>query len=72
MAGVIRKGACDAVIKYVEKQGGKVQPGVREQVDVVAARGATAAVGMRVAASSPAWSCWRTCSSRAFEIVLIV
>jgi K+-transporting ATPase ATPase B chain len=38
---VIRKGACDAVIKYVEKQGGKVPPGVREQVNAVAAHGAT-------------------------------
>jgi K+-transporting ATPase ATPase B chain len=38
---VIRKGATDSVIKYVEKQGGTIPPGLREQVNGVAGRGAT-------------------------------
>jgi K+-transporting ATPase ATPase B chain len=38
---VIRKGAADAVIRHVEAQGGAVPPGTREQVDAVAALGAT-------------------------------
>jgi K+-transporting ATPase ATPase B chain len=38
---VIRKGACDAVIKYVEKQSGTIPPGTRDQVQAVASRGAT-------------------------------
>ncbi len=38
---VIRKGAADSVIRYVEAQGGAVPAGTREQVDVVAAQGAT-------------------------------
>src|SRR5439155_19795907 len=38
---VIRKGAADAVIRHVEAQGGGVPPGAREQVDAVAAQGAT-------------------------------
>jgi K+-transporting ATPase ATPase B chain len=37
----IRKGAADAVIRHVEVQGGAVPPGTREQVDAVAAQGAT-------------------------------
>ncbi len=38
---VIRKGACEAVINYVEKQNGTIPPGLREQVNAVAGRGAT-------------------------------
>jgi K+-transporting ATPase ATPase B chain len=38
---VIRKGASDAVIRHVERQGGTLPPRLREQVDAVAARGAT-------------------------------
>ena len=38
---VIRKGAADSVIRHVEAAGGSVPPGTREQVDVVAAQGAT-------------------------------
>jgi K+-transporting ATPase ATPase B chain len=38
---VIRKGAADAVIKYVQRQGGTAPPRISEQVDAVAARGAT-------------------------------
>jgi potassium-transporting ATPase ATP-binding subunit len=37
----IRKGAADAVIRHVEQQGGSAPPGMREQVDAVAAKGAT-------------------------------
>ena len=37
----IRKGAADAVIRHVEGLGGAVPPGTREQVDSVAALGAT-------------------------------
>ncbi len=37
----IRKGAAEAVIRHVEQQGGGVPTGTREQVDVVAAQGAT-------------------------------
>ncbi len=37
----IRKGAADAVIRHVEGLGGAVPPGTREQVDAVAALGAT-------------------------------
>jgi K+-transporting ATPase ATPase B chain len=37
----IRKGAADAVIRHVEDAGGTVPAGAREQVDVVAAQGAT-------------------------------
>ena len=37
----IRKGAADAVIRHVEAQSGGVPPGTREQVDAVAAQGAT-------------------------------
>jgi K+-transporting ATPase ATPase B chain len=38
---VIRKGASDAVIRYVEQQRGTLPPRLREQVDAVASRGAT-------------------------------
>jgi K+-transporting ATPase ATPase B chain len=38
---VIRKGAADAVLKHVTAQGGAVPSGTQEQVDTVAARGAT-------------------------------
>jgi K+-transporting ATPase ATPase B chain len=38
---VIRKGAVDAVIRYVERQGGSAPAGTREQVDAVASHGAT-------------------------------
>jgi K+-transporting ATPase ATPase B chain len=38
---VIRKGAADAVLKHITVQGGKAPPGTQEQVDTVAARGAT-------------------------------
>jgi K+-transporting ATPase ATPase B chain len=38
---VIRKGAADAVIRHIEAQGGSVPSGTREQVDLVAAQGAT-------------------------------
>jgi K+-transporting ATPase ATPase B chain len=37
----IRKGAADAVIRHVESASGTVPTGTREQVDVVAAQGAT-------------------------------
>jgi K+-transporting ATPase ATPase B chain len=48
----IRKGAADSIIKYVEKQGGKVPADLRGQVDAVATKGATPLVvceGSRVA-----------------------
>jgi K+-transporting ATPase ATPase B chain len=38
---VLRKGAADAVIRYVQLQGGAVPPRTQEQVDAVAAQGAT-------------------------------
>jgi K+-transporting ATPase ATPase B chain len=38
---VIRKGAADAVIKYVEQHGGMPPAATSEQVDAIAARGAT-------------------------------
>jgi potassium-transporting ATPase ATP-binding subunit len=38
---VIRKGATDAVICYVQQQGGSVPPRLQEQVDGVASQGAT-------------------------------
>jgi K+-transporting ATPase ATPase B chain len=38
---VIRKGASDAVIKHVQRQDGTLPSRLREQVDAVAARGAT-------------------------------
>jgi K+-transporting ATPase ATPase B chain len=38
---VVRKGAADAVLKHVAAKGGAVPPGTQEQVDAVAARGAT-------------------------------
>ncbi|MBN9518044.1 potassium-transporting ATPase subunit KdpB [bacterium] len=38
---VLRKGASDAVRKYVEAHGGPLPPRLREQVDSVAAQGAT-------------------------------
>jgi K+-transporting ATPase ATPase B chain len=38
---VIRKGAADAVIKYVQAQGGILPPRLKEQVDSVAGQGAT-------------------------------
>jgi K+-transporting ATPase ATPase B chain len=38
---VIRKGAVDAVIRYVEAQGGALPPRLKEQVDAVAGQGAT-------------------------------
>jgi K+-transporting ATPase ATPase B chain len=38
---VIRKGASDSVIRYVEQQHGSLPPRLREQVDSVAAQGAT-------------------------------
>jgi K+-transporting ATPase ATPase B chain len=38
---VIRKGASDAVIKHVQRQNGVLPPRLQEQVDAVAARGAT-------------------------------
>jgi K+-transporting ATPase ATPase B chain len=38
---VVRKGAADAVLKYVSAHGGSPPPGTQEQVDAVAARGAT-------------------------------
>jgi K+-transporting ATPase ATPase B chain len=37
----IRKGATDAVIQYVLKQGGQLPPGVKDRVDSVASLGAT-------------------------------
>ncbi len=37
----IRKGAADSVIRHVEAAGGSTPPGTREQVDAVAAQGAT-------------------------------
>jgi K+-transporting ATPase ATPase B chain len=37
----IRKGAPDAVIKHVSKEGGQIPTGCQEQVDAVAAKGAT-------------------------------
>jgi potassium-transporting ATPase ATP-binding subunit len=38
---IIRKGAADSVVRYVEEAGGTVPLGAREKVDVVAAQGAT-------------------------------
>lgn len=38
---VIRKGAVDAVLKYLKQQGGMIPPLVQEQVNTVAAQGAT-------------------------------
>jgi len=38
---VIRKGAADAVVRYVSQQGGKVPPHLQQQVDQVARQGAT-------------------------------
>jgi K+-transporting ATPase ATPase B chain len=38
---VVRKGAADAVLKYVSSRSGSPPPGTQEQVDAVAARGAT-------------------------------
>jgi K+-transporting ATPase ATPase B chain len=38
---VIRKGASDAVVKHVQRQGGIPPPRLQEQVDAVAAQGAT-------------------------------
>ncbi len=38
---VIRKGASDAVVRYVQQQGGTLPPRLREQVDAVASQGAT-------------------------------
>jgi K+-transporting ATPase ATPase B chain len=38
---VIRKGAADTVIHHVQRQGGRVPPGLQEQVDSVAGQGAT-------------------------------
>jgi K+-transporting ATPase ATPase B chain len=38
---VLRKGAADAVIRHVQQQGGTLPPRVQEQVDSVAALGAT-------------------------------
>jgi K+-transporting ATPase ATPase B chain len=38
---VIRKGACDAVIRYVQAQHGTLPPHLKEQVDGIAAQGAT-------------------------------
>src|SRR5262249_13132896 len=38
---VIRKGAADAVLRYVQAQGGEAPPRMKEQVDAVAAQGAT-------------------------------
>jgi K+-transporting ATPase ATPase B chain len=38
---IIRKGAADSVIRYVEEAGGTVPSGTGEKVDVVAAQGAT-------------------------------
>ena len=48
----VRKGATDAVIAYVTRQGGSVPAGLKEQVDAVASRGATpllVAEGNRIA-----------------------
>jgi potassium-transporting ATPase ATP-binding subunit len=38
---IVRKGAADAVLKHIGVQGGSPPPGTQEQVDAVAARGAT-------------------------------
>jgi K+-transporting ATPase ATPase B chain len=38
---IVRKGAVDAVLRYVEKHGGTQPPRLREQVDLVAGQGAT-------------------------------
>ncbi len=39
--GVVRKGATDAVIEHARRQGGTVPPGLQDQVDAAASRGAT-------------------------------
>jgi K+-transporting ATPase ATPase B chain len=39
--GTVRKGATDAVIKYITRQGGTIPVGLQEQVDAVAGQGAT-------------------------------
>jgi K+-transporting ATPase ATPase B chain len=52
LVGSIRKGATDAIIKYVTRQGGTVPAGLQAQVDAVAAQGATpllVAEGNRIA-----------------------
>jgi K+-transporting ATPase ATPase B chain len=49
---VIRKGAADAVIRHVQREGGNVPAGTQEQVDTVGAQGATpllVCVGNRIA-----------------------
>jgi K+-transporting ATPase ATPase B chain len=38
---VIRKGAADAVVRYVQQQGGTLPPRLQDQVDEVASQGAT-------------------------------
>ncbi len=38
---VIRKGSADAVVRYIQQQGGVLPPRLQEQVDSVAAQGAT-------------------------------
>lgn len=38
---VLRKGACDAVLRWVKQQGGPVPPHTQERVDAVAGMGAT-------------------------------
>ena len=55
----IRKGAPDAVIRFVARHNGAIPSGVKELVEAVASKGASP-LAVAEGPQSPAWWCWRT------------
>ena len=61
----LRKGAGDAIIDFVQREGGSPPPELQEALDRIGARGRHAAGGLRATTRCSAWSTSRTRSRRA-------